>query len=121
MIDTWHIDALWISIAFIAGYLSKKINLPPMIGFLATGFLLNGFGYSQGTIAIHAMSELGVMLLLFSIGLKLDIKSLLKKEIWGTASLQTILVTLVFASIITLVTSIGLNFFTTLSFKLRLL
>ena len=121
MIDTWHIDALWISIAFIAGYLAKKIHLPPLIGFLATGFMLNGFGYSQGTIAIHAMSELGVMLLLFSIGLKLDVKSLLRKEIWGTASLQTLIITLVFASIITLLTSIGLNSFTALSFKTSLI
>ncbi len=121
MIDTWHIDALWIGIAFIAGYLAKKIHLPPLIGFLATGFILNSIGYSQGTIAIHAMSELGVMLLLFSIGLKLDVKSLLKKEIWATASIQTLLVTLVFASIITLITSLGLNYFTPVDFKTSLI
>ena len=121
MVETWHIDALWISIAFIAGYLAKKIKLPPLIGFLATGFLLNALGYSHGNIAIHAMAELGVMLLLFSVGLKLDIKSLLKREIWATASIQTILSTIVFASIITLVTSFGLTHFTALNFKTALI
>lgn len=121
MIDIWHIDAIWISIAFIAGYLAKKIHLPPLIGFLATGFVLNALGYSQGNVAIHAMSELGVMLLLFSIGLKLDLKSLLKKEIWATASIQMVIVTLSFASIITLITSLGLSEFTEVSFKTALI
>jgi predicted Kef-type K+ transport protein len=121
MIDTWHIDAVWISIAFIAGYLAKRISLPPLIGFLATGFLLNALGFSHGNIAIHAMSELGVMLLLFSIGLKLNVKTLLKKEIWASASIQTILITLSFASILTLLTSFGLGEFTSLDFKTALI
>jgi len=121
MIETWHIDAIWISIAFLAGYLAKRIQLPPLIGFLATGFLLNVFGFSQGNIAIHAMSELGVMLLLFSIGLKLDVKSLLQKEIWASASIQSIIITLMFASLLTLVTSLGLGHFTTLNFTTALI
>ena len=121
MIELWHIDAIWIGLAFIAGLLAKKVNLPPLIGFLATGFILNALDISQGNIAIQMMSELGVMLLLFSIGLKLDVKSLLKKEIWASSSIHTILITLVFASIITLLSTLGLNFFAGIDFQTALI
>jgi len=121
MIELWHIDAIWIGMAFVAGLLAKKLNLPPLIGFLATGFILNGFNISQGNIAIHIMSELGVMLLLFSIGLKLDVKSLLKKEIWATSSIHTIVITLVFASFITLLSTLGLNAIAGISFQTALI
>ncbi|OYT15782.1 MAG: hypothetical protein B7C24_11210, partial [Bacteroidetes bacterium 4572_77] len=121
MIENWNIDAVWISIAFIGGYLAKKINLPPLIGFLATGFLLNASQLSQGTIAIHSMAELGVMLLLFNIGLKIDLKSLLKKEVWGTAVYQSIISTLAFGSLITIVAAFGLSMFATITFKTALL
>jgi len=121
MIELWHIDALWIGLAFVAGLLAKKVKLPPLIGFLATGFILNAFNISQGNIAIHIMSELGVMLLLFIIGLKLDVKSLLRKEIWATSSIHTILITLVFASVITLFSTLSLSYFTNISFQTALI
>lgn len=121
MIDTWHIDAIWISIAFLAGYGAKKINLPPLIGFLATGFLLNALNLSEGNIAIHVLSELGVMLLLFIIGLKINIKSLLKKEIWAGAGIHAILSTLVFASLVSIISIIGLGQLTEIPFKTSLI
>jgi hypothetical protein len=36
----WLIDAAWISFAFFCGFLARLVKLPPMIGFLAAGFLL---------------------------------------------------------------------------------
>lgn len=119
--DTWQIDAIWISIAFLAGYGAKKIKLPPLIGFLATGFLINALHLSQGNIAIHVLSELGVMLLLFIIGLKINIKSLMKKEIWAGAGIHAILSTLVFASLISILSIIGLGQLTELPFKTSLI
>ena len=121
MMETWHIDAIWISIAFLAGYGVKKINLPPLIGFLATGFILNIFNLTEGNIAIHTLAELGVMLLLFNIGLKINIKSLLHKEIWAGAGIHAILSTLVFASLISILSTIGLGFFTSVSFETALI
>lgn len=34
-------DPLWIAIAFVCGLLIKLVGLPPLIGFLIAGFLLN--------------------------------------------------------------------------------
>lgn len=121
MMETWHIDAIWISIAFIAGYMAKKVNLPPLIGFLATGFLLNMVGISDGNIAIHALAKLGVMLLLFNIGLKINLKSLLHKEIWAGAGIHAVISTLVFASLISIISTVGLGYLTPLSFKTSLI
>jgi len=34
-------DVAWISLAFFLGFLANLIRLPPLVGFLATGFVLN--------------------------------------------------------------------------------
>ena len=72
-----YIDALWLTIAFACGIIAKRISLPPLIGFLVTGFILNATGLTQGHIReiLQVLSDLGVMLLLFTIGLKINIQN----------------------------------------------
>ncbi|MBL0712561.1 MAG: cation:proton antiporter [Desulfosarcina sp.] len=67
-------DPLWISIAFLFGFGIRQIGLPPLIGFLAAGFVLNALGAEGGTF-LQEIADLGVTLLLFCIGLKLRVKS----------------------------------------------
>ena len=38
-------DVTWISLAFFLGFLARLISLPPLVGFLATGFVLNYLGF----------------------------------------------------------------------------
>ncbi len=78
-------DYIWIAVAFICGFLVKQISLPPLIGYLAAGFGLHAMGV-QPDASLQSLSDLGITLLLFTIGLKLNIRSLLKMEIWGGAS-----------------------------------
>jgi predicted Kef-type K+ transport protein len=110
MLDTWYLDATWISVAFLGGLLARKINLPPLVGFLAAGFALNFAGFNAGGIALEAVSNLGVMLLLFTIGLKLNIKSLLAPEIWLATSIQMTLMSIFFGLIIFGLSFSGLHF-----------
>lgn len=110
MIDTWYLDATWISVAFIGGLLARKINLPPMVGFLVAGFALNFAGFNSGGEALEALSNLGVMLLLFTIGLKLNIKTLLAPEIWLATSIQMTLMSLFFGLLIFGFSFSGLHF-----------
>jgi len=79
----------WIFFAFICGLGAKTIKLPPSIGFLIAGFALNFLGYKADD-SLVTLSHLGITLMLFTIGLKLNVKSLFKKEIWLTSSLHTI-------------------------------
>jgi predicted Kef-type K+ transport protein len=83
-------DAItWLAVAFAAGVLAKQYGLPPLVGYLVAGFVLNGLGAEEGPV-IAALSELGVTLLLFTIGLKLKLKSLAAPQVWGVALLHMV-------------------------------
>jgi predicted Kef-type K+ transport protein len=89
------VDPIWIAVAFVFGFLAKQVSLPPLVGFLLAGFVLKVFGVEGGE-TLQQIADLGVTLLLFSIGLKLDVKGLLKPEVWGTASLHLVFTVVVF-------------------------
>lgn len=82
-------DYLWVFVTFVCGFLFKQINLPPLIGFLVAGFGLHAFNLTPN-IPLQPLADIGIILLLFTIGLKLDIKSLFKLEIWSSASVNAI-------------------------------
>ncbi|MEA1890206.1 MAG: cation:proton antiporter [Pseudomonadota bacterium] len=84
-------DPAWIAIAFIFGFLSKQAGLPPLVGFLVAGFTLNYLGAESGSF-LEEMADLGITLLLFSIGLKLRIKELLRVEVWGVTLIHMLIV-----------------------------
>jgi len=100
--EPWQIDAIWLSIAFLSGLISKRLNLPPLIGFLFTGFVLSASGLTTGHIGdiVNVLSDLGVILLLFTIGLKIKVKNLIRPEVWVTASTHMILSVLAFSGLL---------------------
>ncbi len=77
------INIIWVGAAFLFGFVVRQVGLPPMIGFLLAGFSLNFMGLTQGSLALDSIADMGVMLLLFTVGLKLDIRGLAKPEIWA--------------------------------------
>ena len=90
-------DPVWIGIAFIFGLAVRAIGLPPLVGFLFAGFFLNGFDISVSP-DLEEISHIGVTLLLFSIGLKLRVRSLASPEVWGGASLHMLITLLLSAA-----------------------
>ena len=80
-------DPLWIAVAYLCGFLIWQIGLPPMVGYLFAGFILSITGAIGGEF-LHEMADLGVTLLLFTIGLKLNVRQLLRPEIWAVASIH---------------------------------
>jgi predicted Kef-type K+ transport protein len=109
-------EPLWILIAFILGFAAYRVGLPPLVGYLIAGFVLQAFGVAGGE-ALDRIADLGVMLLLFTIGLKLKVRSLLRPEIWAGASLHMIITVIVFAAGIFAVSLTGISAFDALDFK----
>lgn len=113
-------DPLWIAIAFVCGFLVRIIKLPPLIGFLAAGFILNALGAEGGSF-LNATADLGITLLLFTIGLKLKLKELAKPEVWGVATLHMGAVTCIIALFTFVLAQTNLPLFSSLDLKTSLL
>ena len=77
----------------------RQVNLPPVIGLIATGLVLgpSGIGVVQQDVIISTIAEIGVMLLLFTIGLEFSINDLkrLRSIVLIGGPLQIILTTFV--------------------------
>ena len=121
MLEPWLLNTVWISLAFLGGLLAKRISLPPLIGFLAAGFMLNAFDITEGSQAMEVASSIGIMLLLFTIGLKLNIKDLFAKVIWMGTSLHMLIIIILSGGFVFLISVSGLNLFTEVSFQTSLL
>ncbi len=86
-LDVGQGDPWWLLIAYFAGMLARTVGLPPLVGYLGTGFLLNALGAEYGQL-LDQIADLGVTLLLFTIGLKIDLRSLLRFEVIGAGALH---------------------------------
>jgi len=81
--------------AVVAALLLRRLRLPPVVGFLLVGIAVgpSGFGLvtDRGTIA--GVAEVGVMLLLFTVGLKLKLGELwrMRTTVFGSGTAQVIL------------------------------
>ncbi|WOP19992.1 cation:proton antiporter family protein [Raineyella sp. LH-20] len=97
---------IYLAITFALGFGATAVRLPPLVGFLAAGFVLRALGV--GVLpALPVLSDLGVMMLMFTIGLKLDVRTLLRKVAWGTALPHMVFSTLIGAGFLGLLALIG--------------
>jgi len=113
-------DPLLILIAFVFGFGVYRVGLPPLVGYLIAGFVLQALGI-QGGENLETIADMGVMLLLFTIGLKLKLKSLARPEIWAGASIHMFVTVMVFGAAIFALGLAGFTAFAGLDFKLSLL
>ncbi|MEN8214253.1 MAG: cation:proton antiporter family protein [Pseudomonadota bacterium] len=113
-------DVSLVSLAFALGFLVRQIGLPPLVGFLAAGFVLNLLGVSGGGM-LDKIADMGITLLLFSIGLKLDLKNLLHPRVWAVTSLHIVITVIVFGAGIYLLALVGAPLFSTLDLPFALL
>lgn len=88
-------DILWIGLAYLLGVIASLLSLPPLVGYLGVGFVLNALNFSAGHL-LHELAHTGVILLLFTVGLKLRFRNLLRPEVWAVGSLHFIVITALF-------------------------
>lgn len=81
---------LFVSITIII--LFKKLNIPSIVGFLVAGMIIGPYGFKLITDSkqIDAIAQLGVILLLFTIGIEVSLKQMLriKKFVFLGGTLQ---------------------------------
>ena len=75
-------------LSIIVLYACHRLRIAPIVGFLLTGVLTgpHGFGLVRVVEAIDILAEVGVVLLLFTIGLEFSLRNLLhlrKLAFWG--------------------------------------
>ena len=79
--------SIYLAVTFVAAMLAIGMRLPPLVGFLAAGFVLNALEVGEFP-GLDVAADIGVTLLLFGIGLKLDLRSLLRREVWLTTAVH---------------------------------
>ncbi|WP_404402458.1 cation:proton antiporter [Pelagibacterium halotolerans] len=94
-------EVICITFAFFFGLAVRQIGLPPLVGFLTAGFAINAFreplGLPTETGAIlDYIAHLGVLLLLFAVGLKLKLGQLVQPHVVGTTLLHFAISTAIF-------------------------
>ena len=97
---------VYVATVFLCGLAAWAVRLPPLIGFLAAGFILNAQGVEQMQ-AMEVLADIGVTLMLFAIGLRLDLKALTDKAVWFTAGAHIVIMTAISAAFITALNILG--------------
>ena len=80
-------------------FIFQKLRLPTIVGFLLTGVIIgpHGFQLIQSVDQVETLAEVGVVLLLFTIGLEFSLETILsvqRRVVWA-GLLQVVLTTLV--------------------------
>jgi len=89
-----------IAAALVLGITVWRLGLPPLVGFLLTGFIFSGLGI-EAPASLHDIAHAGILLLLFAVGLKLRMKTLFRPEVWGSALTHLLLVALLLGGALT--------------------
>jgi glutathione-regulated potassium-efflux system ancillary protein KefC len=113
-------DLLSLIIAFVLGFLMRIFGFPPMLGFLIAGFVLNFMGLEDSEV-LKRISDLGILLLLFTIGLKLNIKSLFRKHVWQGGIVHMLSTVVIFSLILLILRFVSIAYFDGLELQAILL
>lgn len=81
--------------AFVGGFVARSIKLPPVVGYLLSGVIFGivGKSFIPSYDSLFQLSQIGISLLLFTLGFEVSLESLRKinKKIVWIALLQIVL------------------------------
>jgi len=66
-------------LAFVGGFVASRLKLPPLVGYLVAGVVVGPFtpGFVSDAGMAEQLAEIGVILLMFGVGLHFSVKDLL--------------------------------------------
>jgi len=71
--------AVCLALAFVGGLLAFRVGLPPLVGYLVAGIVAGPFtpGFTADTKVAPELAEIGVILLMFGVGMHFSVRDLL--------------------------------------------
>ena len=71
--------AVCLALAFVGGYVAFRLGLPPLVGYLLAGIAAGPFtpGFVADAKLVPELAEIGVMLLMFGVGMHFSFRDLL--------------------------------------------
>jgi len=90
--------------AVAAGWVARKLGLPAVLGYLVVGLIVSPFtpGYVADRRQLQVLADIGVVLLLFEVGIEIDPVRLIRNRsgvLW-TAPAQVLLTTVVVGGLV---------------------
>jgi Kef-type K+ transport system membrane component KefB/voltage-gated potassium channel Kch len=84
MVELIHDFALSIIVAWLVGVAAYLIRQPLILAYLVAGFLLgpSGLRWVESQQSIRTIAELGLIFMLFMIGLEIDLKKIVRAGSW---------------------------------------
>ena len=83
--------------AAAAGWIARRVGLPAVVGYLIVGISVSPFtpGFVAHREQLHVLADIGVILLLFEVGIEIDVMRLRREQrgLFVAAPLQTLLTT----------------------------
>ena len=89
-------ELIWVGSAFLSGFIAARLALPPLVGYLVAGYVLHSLDIPP-LQSLNHLADIGIQLLLFSVGLKLKPRSLLRREVISVGGLHLMLMALISA------------------------
>jgi len=87
-----EITLLFLAASVVGVVLLRKLRLPPMLGYLLVGMVIGpyGFVWAENSTATQDFAEIGVVFLMFSIGLEFSLPKLksMRKTLFGLGLAQ---------------------------------
>lgn len=80
-----------VPIALLCGLLATWLRLPPLIGYMVAGIVVgpSGFGLVTDRESVSGLADLGVLLLLYVLGMELSLFAF--RNIWQKAAITTLI------------------------------
>lgn len=93
-------------LAALFGWIARRIGLPAVVGYLLAGLAVSPFtpGYVADSEQITLLADIGVVILLFEVGIEVDVRHLGKKlrPLFWAAPLQVVVSTAASAAVFSL-------------------
>jgi CPA2 family monovalent cation:H+ antiporter-2 len=87
--------ALVLLLAVLMGFVSRRIGLPAIIGYLFAGLIVSPFtpGYVASSEQLSLLADIGVAILLFEVGIEIEFRKISKqqKQITWAAPIQVLI------------------------------